>query len=290
GQRRNGEDAGWRGNQDGMVVAPRPAPPWSRRCGRGASSGEWSPRCWTQGHIADLRRELIGLTWKRRIVRVLPVAVAGSLALVGVSAGSASGTVSTTGACVQARTGTGTILMYQSYINHMLSHRISITAWGTTSTERTNHYDKNSTNNRYTITNYATTGGDANLSATAGRVQFSGGIQILNVVTGRKLIFGDIAYDATNHQVDYTLFDATVEPNGVPVGGIPIGFVVPIFQMGAPEQVTADGSTVSYSSSQELLTPPAADAMNAYFGTNVFQPWDNFGPGFRTTYTTDACA
>src|SRR5262249_52098030 len=113
-----------------------------------------------------------------------------------------------------------------------LSHRISITALGTISTERTNHYDKNSTNNRYTVTNYAPVGGDANLSATAGRVQFSGGIQILNVVTGQKLIFLDIAYDATNHQVDYTLKDATLGPDGVPVGGVPLGLVLPIFNMG----------------------------------------------------------
>jgi hypothetical protein len=233
---------------------------------------------------------LIRLFSRRQIVRVLPVAVAGSLALVGVTAGSASGTESTTGSCVQPGTGTGTILMYQSYINHMLSHRISITALGTISTERTRHYDPNSTNGRYTVTNYATTGGDANLSATAGRVQFSGGIQILNVVTGQKLIFLDIAYDATNHQVDYTLKDATVGPGGIPVGGIPIGFVAPIFNMGGPEQVTVDGNTVSYRSSQELLTPEAAGAMNAYFGTNVFQPGDNFGPGFRTTYTTEPCA
>src|SRR5262249_56667802 len=99
----------------------------------------------------------------------------------------------------------------------------------------------------------------------------------------------DIEYDATNHQVDYTLKDASLGPDGVPVGGVPLGLVLPIFNMGAPETVSTDGSTVSYSSSQELLTPEAAGAMNAYFGTNVFQPGD-FGPGFQTTYTTDPCA
>lgn len=227
---------------------------------------------------------------RRQIYRVLPVAVAGSLAFVGLTAGGAGATEASGTSCVAARTGTGTILMYQSYINHMLSHRISITALGTISTERTRHYDPDSTNGRYTVTNYATTGGNADLNATSGIVQFSGGIMIVNVVTGKKLIFLDIAYDATIHHVLYTLREATVEPNGIPAGGIPIGTTVPIFEMGGPEQVTVDGNTTSYSSSHEWLTGPAAVAMNEYFDTNVFQAGDDFGPGFRTTYTTGPCA
>lgn len=226
---------------------------------------------------------------KRKLGRVLPVAVAGSLAFVGVNAGPASGTdASAPGSCVTG--GTGTILMWGSFINHMLAGRISITALGTVSTETTTKYDPLSVNSEYTVTNYRTTGGDANEGTGKGHVQYSGGILIMNTFTGRKLVFGDIKYDATNNQIDYTLKAATVDnPGGIPDGGIPVGFVAPIFNM-TGEMRTDAGNTQLFVSRSLLLTAEAAQAMNGYFHTDLFKAGDNFGPGFRSTYVTGPCA
>ena len=204
---------------------------------------------------------------RRRLVRALAVAVAGALAPVGIVIGTTSGTpASATDSCVTS--GTGTILMNKSYIHHMLSHKISITPLGWSSTDTTN---------TYTITNYSAVGGDADLRTATGAVQYSGGVLVMNTITGKKLVLLDIKFDVVNNKVVYTV---------TTTGGDPI----PAFDLGGEEQRTVDGNTQKYSASKLLVSATAASAMNSYFDTNVFQAGDVMGPGFRTTYTVGPCA
>src|SRR5215475_4378912 len=129
--------------------------------------------------MSPICRELIRLFSRRQLARALPVAVTGALALVGVTSGAASGAdASATSSCVTG--GEGTILMSQSYINHMLSHNVSITPLGPSSTVSIKKYDSNSTTNKYTTTNYYAVGGNADLSTSTGVVQYSGGILVMN--------------------------------------------------------------------------------------------------------------
>jgi hypothetical protein len=215
---------------------------------------------------------MIRLSSRRYLVRGLAVAATGALALVGVvigatNGGAATGTAaSDTDSCVTG--GTGTILMNKSYIHHMLSHHISITPLDWSSTSATNSY---------TITNYSATGGDADLSASTGVVQYNGGVLVMNTITGHKLVLLDIKYDLVNSQIVYSV---------VTLGGIQI----PAFDLAGDEQRTIDGNTRTYSASKLLVSATAASAMDSYFGTNVFQAGDVMGPGFRTTYTVGPCA
>jgi hypothetical protein len=207
---------------------------------------------------------LIRVSTSRQITRALAVAVSGAVALVGLAIGTGSGTAGATGTCVTG--GTGTILMSKSYIHHMLSHHVSITPLGQSSTSSTN---------TYTITNYAATGGTADQLTGTGYVQYTGGILAMDTITGRKLVLLDIRYDATGSQIYYTVTD---------------GGPIPAFDLGGDVQRTVDGDTQTYTSTKLLMTAGAAAALDSYFETNAFQAGDEMGPGFQTTYTVGACA
>lgn len=227
--------------------------------------------------------------------QTLAVAAAGSLALFGVAVGTASASgaetsasASATGSCVTG--GTGTILMSGSYINYFLAKYITVHPASPAWIQTLNKFDPTSPLTKYTNQTYNATGGDADLSATAGTVHYSGGIEIEHVVTGKRLLFPEMTFDATHNQVFYTLRDAVIGPDGTAVGGARLGTVLPVFNLGGPVQRTVHGNTVSYDSSALLMTATAANALNAYYGINAFHEGDDWGPGFHTTYTTGPCA
>jgi hypothetical protein len=207
----------------------------------------------------------------RQLVRVLTVAVTGTLALVGVASGTANASVSgsTANTSVSSSTasatvtsGTGTIYMIKSYIHHMAAHNIAMKPLDAQSTAiaRT-----------FTTTVYSATGGDADLRTFTGAVQYSGGTLVTNTVTGKQLELLALKYDLANGQIDYLVMNT----GGTPIVG---------FDLAGTQQCTIDGNTQTYSASKLLVSAAAASAMDSVLDTDAFRAGDLMG-SFTTTYT-----
>jgi hypothetical protein len=158
--------------------------------------------------------------------------------------------------------GTGTIFMSKAYINRMAAGNIAITAQTPISV---------TDQGTYTTTIWNTRGGDADLKACTGTVQLAAGSLVTNTVTGASLLLDDIRLDVATDSIHYTLAtpggDVTIE--GLHLAGVQKGYV--------------HGGYVTYSASELLMEPVAAQNLNSTLGTTAFTPTEVFG-AFSTTF------
>lgn len=119
-------------------------------------------------------------------------------------------------------------------------------------------------------TTFAVTGGDANISVFVGTVEHAGSITIVDALTGRSVVIGDLALDAS-----------TDELTGVPQGSqTPIAFL----DLAGGQTFTVDGAQQSLSASEVDVDAAGASYLDGALHTHFYVAGQAVG-SFSTTFT-----
>jgi hypothetical protein len=185
---------------------------------------------------------------------VLPLAVAGTATAVIATAGTASAA----GGIVS---GTGTVTFLKSFTSQLRHAGIGLDVEGETSLVH---------NSGYKAVTFAATGGDADVNALAGNVNYSGSIEFENWYNGKDVVFSALTFDVFNAQFDGTSsVDGTQQPLFDPAGNITTSEV---------------GPAQSYNTDGLQLDAAGASYLDTALHTTVFAAGESIG-SFSTAYT-----
>jgi hypothetical protein len=217
---------------------------------------------------------------KSNRARILAVAATGALALAGVAAAANADTSASTNTSTSTTTskvdhdrttitdGTTTMIMMDSYIKNMRDHNIKLPAQGNFS-----FVD----NGVFTTTMWQNDLGDASLSTCSGSEIYNrgtGGMLVVNDVTGKALILTDAVWDVANKTVNFTW----TPPTGGP------GQVIPSLDLRGTRTGIINGINETYSASEMYIDPTAGALMDAYLDTTAFTDTQLFG-AFSTSFS-----
>jgi hypothetical protein len=184
------------------------------------------------------------------------VAVAGAVALaVGTTAGTASAATITSG--------TGTLVVNQSYLLNLVKAGIVAVPTGTQSLAYSG------TAQTVTVA-YPVTGGTASVVNFAGVVDYSGGLTFINATNGKHVSLGSLAFNL-----------ATEAFSGTQAGGS----ATRVFDAAGQHQAGISGSTQSLTASDLEIDAAGATFLDGALGTTAFQAGDQVGT-FATSFVS----